>query len=95
MTPTLMPGVPLAGGPTPGGTLALLALVAALGYLAACVIWPHTNCPGCHGTGRHRSPSGKNWRLCRRCGGSGSRTRTGRRLWSFVHRDRTDREDRS
>jgi len=61
--------------------LATLALLATAGYLLACTWWPYTACGRCHGTGKHRSPSGKAWRPCRRCKGSGRRVRVGRRLF--------------
>lgn len=60
----------------------LAALVLGGGYLIACAWWPFAACYGCDGDGKKRSPSGKAWRPCRRCKGSGARLRIGRRLWN-------------
>ncbi len=68
----------------PTGPLALAALLGLALYGAACVIWPFTAHTRCHGTGKRRSPSGKAWRTCRGCGGTGRKVRTGRRLWGAV-----------
>lgn len=66
-------------------TLVVLAAIAWLGgYSAACWIWPFTNCRKCHGDGKLRSPSGRNWRRCKRCRGTGRRLRTGRQLLNHV-----------
>ena len=70
-------------------SLTVLALGALLLYLAACAWWPYAACRRCHGTGRHRSPSGKAWRPCRRCKGSGRRVRIGRRLWDVLRTSST------
>jgi hypothetical protein len=66
------------------GWLILAALAWALGYLAACWIWPFGNCRRCHGTGQRRSPSGRAFRTCRRCDGGGARLRAGRHLINYV-----------
>ena len=58
-----------------GATLALAGL-----YAAACVLWPYAACGRCGGDGKLRSPSGKAFRRCRRCAGTGQRERLGRRL---------------
>ncbi len=60
--------------------LILAAVLWSIGYLAACWYWPFTSCRKCDGAGRFRSPSGKAWRRCKPCGGSGTRIRTGRRV---------------
>lgn len=60
------------------------AIVWALGYAAACAMWPYAACRKCEGRGTFRSPSGKAWRRCRRCKGSGARVRTGRRIWVWL-----------
>lgn len=60
--------------------IAALALLA--GYIIACTIWPFSACFGCDGDGKKRSPSGKAWRTCRRCKGTGARLRIGRRAWN-------------
>lgn len=77
--------------PTVTATLAALLLVA--GYAISCAFWPFASCRHCD-SGKKRSPSGKAWRTCRRCKGSGARLRIGRRLWnawSSVKRDGTAR----
>lgn len=70
--------------------LALLALVWLAGYLIACWIWPFAACSKCKGARVYRSPSGKAWRKCRRCKGSGERIRTGRRVWNWLSRAHRD-----
>jgi hypothetical protein len=60
----------------------VLAVIAALFYGAACALWPYTDCGRCEGRGKFRSPSGKAWRRCRKCKGSGDRIRLGRRMWT-------------
>lgn len=66
--------------------LTATAIVAAVaGYFAACTFWPFAKCPGCDGTGRKMSPSGKHWREHRRCKGTGRRLRLGRRVFNFFH----------
>lgn len=67
------------------GWLVLLGLAAALVYLAACVLWPFKRCRWCTGSGRSRSPSGKAWRDCRHCDGTGTTLRAGRRLTNRLH----------
>lgn len=78
--PAAQPGGDLV---TLGGVL-LAAVALAAVYLAACLIWPFTNCGWCGGGGRKRSPTGKAWRLCRHCKGTGARVRLGRQLWTAV-----------
>ena len=68
--------------------IAVLALLWAVGYVAACALWPFAACRSCHGTAKHRSPSGRAWRRCRRCKGSGARIRLGRQLWTAWTRTR-------
>lgn len=58
--------------------LGLAAITVAGGYAVAAWIWPFTACRKCHGDGKLRSPSGRNWRRCKRCGGTGRRLRLGR-----------------
>lgn len=71
------------------GTLVLLGLAVLVGYVLACAIWPYASCWGCSGDGKRRSPSGKAWRTCRRCGGTGRRIRLGRKLYAGLrHRNR-------
>lgn len=57
---------------------------ASVAYYLACKIWPFTACGRCEGSGRRRSPSGRNWRSCKKCKGSGTRLRTGRRIWNWL-----------
>jgi hypothetical protein len=55
-----------------------------LGFIAwviACAWWPFAACFRCKGEGKFRSPSGKAWRNCPRCSGSGKRVRLGRRIY--------------
>lgn len=67
------------------GILIFLALVVAVtGYAVACRVWPFEDCPRCNGSGTKRSPSGRAFRLCRRCKGAGRRVRTGRRFWIWL-----------
>lgn len=61
--------------------LIVLGLVLAGIYAIQCLIWPFASCRGCGGAGKHRSPSGKAFRLCSTCGGNGRRVRLGRRLF--------------
>ncbi|SFQ68929.1 hypothetical protein SAMN05421810_11312 [Amycolatopsis arida] len=48
-------------------------------YLLTVAMWPYRACGGCQG-GKVRSPSGRHWRPCRRCGGTGRRRRWGAHL---------------
>ncbi len=54
------------------------------GYAVACWLWPFTKCKKCDGSGRRKSPSGKNWGPCRRCKGKASRIRTGRKIFNYL-----------
>lgn len=51
-------------------------------YGAWCYWYPYMDCRRCDGNGKFRSPTGKAWRLCRKCKGSGSRVRGGRQIWT-------------
>lgn len=78
--------------PHPAVALAAVAvtlLVLTLGYLVACAVWPYANCIRCHGAGKFRSPTGKAWRNCPRCKGTGRRVRIGRRIHSHLARTKT------
>ena len=66
--------------------LLLVALGALLLYVGACVVWPFTAHRWCGGTGKRRSPSGKAWRPCRGCAGTGRRIRLGRQLYELGRR---------
>lgn len=48
-------------------------------YVLSGLIWPYTACPACAG-GKHHSPTGRNWRSCRKCDGSGKKIRLISRL---------------
>jgi hypothetical protein len=50
------------------------------GYVIACWIWPFAACRKCDGAGKFASPSGRAWRNCKRCKGSGKRVRGGVRV---------------
>jgi len=79
---TATPGVHLSAGQWL--LLILSVLLVAAGYATACWWWPFMACTHCDG-GKIRSPSGKAWRRCRRCKGSGARIRTGRRIFNWLH----------
>lgn len=66
--------------------LALCVIGYVLGYAAACRWWPFKACRKCNGEGKLRSPSGKAWRKCTRCKGTGARLRTGRRISNYLTR---------
>lgn len=63
-----------------------LAAVAVVFYLGSCWVWPYANCRRCHGIGRFHSHSGRAWRPCHRCKGTGARLRTGRRVINHFRR---------
>jgi len=63
----------------------LIGLGAGGAYAIACFVWPFTDCGKCGGRGAFRSPSGKAFRRCRRCKGSGYKVRFGRRLWTWAN----------
>lgn len=69
----------------PRALVALAALLWAAGYVLACAVWPFTSHGHCNGTGKMRSPSGRAWRPCRGCGGSGTKLRIGRRAWGALN----------
>lgn len=58
----------------------ITATIVTLGYFVACAVWPYASCVRCDGNGKFRSPSGKAWRNCPRCKGTGRRVRYGRRI---------------
>lgn len=67
--------------------LLVLALGVLILYLLACAVWPFAACRWCSGSGKKRSPSGKAWRSCGRCDGSGKRVRFGRRIYEALSND--------
>lgn len=64
----------------PSILLVLAAVVWLAGYAAAVRWWPYVACRKCSGASKLRSPSGKAWRICTRCRGTGRRLRLGRRV---------------
>jgi hypothetical protein len=68
------------------GTVLVFALVLAIGYAVACLIWPFRACRHCEGVGRMLSPTGRAWRLCTHCSGTGARLRLGRRIYNHLTR---------
>jgi hypothetical protein len=54
------------------------------GYVGACAFWPFAACRKCDGAGKFRSPSGRAWRNCKRCKGSGKRVRRGVRVAEWL-----------
>lgn len=70
------------------GSLTGLLLVAAavtLGYAFTCWIWPFKPCRRCTGSGKLRAPfNTRALRIHPRCGGTGLRLRTGRRLYEYL-----------
>lgn len=63
----------------PGVRLIIVLALAAGIYVVSGLIWPYTACSACTG-GKHASPTGKNWRSCGRCAGSGKKLRLISRL---------------
>lgn len=55
-------------------TTITVVLVVTMAYWVVSQIWPYARCRRCSG-GKLRTPSGKTWRKCPRCGGSGERER--------------------
>lgn len=74
-------------------TLLLVALLTAVAYVAACAFWPFAAHRRCGGTGKLRSPSGKAWRRCPGCSGTGSRIRVGRKVYEILSGGETDKSD--
>lgn len=78
------------------GTVVAAAAVGVLGlvafgvYWVACLLWPFAACLKCDGDGKTRSPSGKTWRPCRRCDGTGRRLRFGRHVINYLRESRAD-----
>lgn len=65
--------------------LAAVVLLWIASYALACYVWPFARCKRCTGTGTRPSPSGKAFRVCRKCKGRGRRIRTGRRVFNWLH----------
>jgi len=63
--------------------LGALAVLAFVGWrLLTILLFPYGPCWHCRGSGKHRS--GQYWRPCRKCKGTGRRTRLGRRIWNWT-----------
>lgn len=77
-------------GPEMTGWAVLAAAAGGAWYVFACWWWPFAACGKCEGVGKFRSPSGRAWRKCRRCKGSGERVRVGRRLWTWLSARKRD-----
>lgn len=56
------------------GRIVVVAVLLLGIYVVSGYVWPYTACSRCGG-GKHASPSGKNWRNCGKCGGSGKKIR--------------------
>lgn len=69
------------------GTLLVALIAFALAARAAYRVWryPFTPCRRCNG-GRRWAPTGRTYRRCARCGGSGEKLRLSRRLWNWYQR---------
>lgn len=71
------------------GWLVFWAIVAGLigsgWYMGACWWRPFADCGKCDGRGKFRSKSGRTFRRCRRCKGTGERIRVGRRVWKKLN----------
>jgi hypothetical protein len=79
----------------PTALLIVAILAVTFCYVLGCAIFPFTDCGACGGDGKLRSPSGRKFRLCRRCDGTGRRLRVGRLLWNRLHqRDGHGRDGR-
>lgn len=65
--------------------LATVLILWAAGYVLACLLFPYKACTWCSG-GKHRSPSGRAFRACWRCGGSGKQLRLGAVVASVLGR---------
>jgi Zn finger protein HypA/HybF involved in hydrogenase expression len=68
-----------------------VVVIVGLAYALTCRVWPYGSCRRCSGTGKLRSPFGRDAaRYCPRCKHTGLRLRAGRRLWPGwrdLHRD--------
>lgn len=63
---------------------AAAAVIGLAWYAVHCRFWPFAACRKCDGAGKFRSSTGRSWRRCGRCKGSGERVRFGRRLWTWL-----------
>jgi hypothetical protein len=72
----------------PRVTLAAIGLLATLGYLLACWLWPFAACWWCEGGRKYQNERRKTWRRCGWCEGTGQRRRIGRVVWAYYDRSR-------
>ena len=81
-----MPTLAATATATVGGAAMILLIltIVTLGYLLQCWLYPFVSCRRCGGTGRHRSPIGRAFRLCRHCDGDGRRLRPGRHVINYL-----------
>lgn len=70
----------------PAGFLVLAVALVTVGYGVSCLLWPFRSCRWCSGAGKHRSPAGRTYRVCRHCDATGLRLRVGRRVWNVARR---------
>ena len=90
MTPILLPTAAATVAALDPAQWVALAVLAFVGWrLLAILLFPYGPCWHCRGSGKHRS--GKYWRPCRKCKGTGRRTRLGRRVWDWTRSTRTTR----
>lgn len=87
MTSLLLTAAATSAGPGSSGLLALAVLAFLAWRLALVVLFPNGPHRRCKGTGKHRS--GKYWRDCRGCKGTGRKLRFGRRVWNWTRSETT------
>ena len=68
------------------GFWTVTAVVLAVGYAGACLIWPWGTCSRCRGRGKLLSPTRRYHRSCPHCAGSGRLYRLPVRVVRFVRR---------
>ncbi|MEU4676508.1 hypothetical protein [Micromonospora sp. NPDC023737] len=69
--------------------LAAIPIVVTLGYAGLCAVNPFKRCDRCSGTGHTTTRVLRRPRACRRCD-RGLRLRTGRRVFNYFRRLRTE-----
>lgn len=62
--------------------LGVAAVVWVAGWLVWSRFWPYADCRKCKGRGQFRSPTGRSYRRCPRCKGTGARLMLGRKIWN-------------